>query len=70
MFRADFSGIRGSAAEAVVDGFPLGRRGREVDGDPVVIPDVGLVETALAVRAGNRDDRSRRAASEIRGDGY
>src|ERR1700674_367981 len=44
VFRADFSGIRGSAAEAVVDGFPLGRVGREVDGDPVVFSGIGLVE--------------------------
>ena len=35
VFQTDFSGIRGSAAETVVDGFPLGRPGREVDGDPV-----------------------------------
>ena len=30
-----------------MDGFPLGRAGREIDGNPVVIASVGLVENVV-----------------------
>src|SRR5258708_31133467 len=46
-FRRDLSGIGGSPAEAVVHGFPLGLVGREVDGDPAVTSDIGLVENVV-----------------------
>ena len=35
---------RGGAFQAILDGFPLGRAGREIYGNPVVISGVGLVK--------------------------
>src|SRR5271156_496788 len=39
--------FRGGAFQTIVDGFPLGRAGREIGCDPVVISGVGVVESLV-----------------------
>jgi len=46
-FLGSLSGIRGSAAEAVVDGFPVGGVGRDIDRDPIVVACVSLVQLVI-----------------------
>ena len=41
------SGIRGSPAEAVMDSFPVWGAGRWVDGDPIIVACVRLVQFVI-----------------------
>ena len=49
-FEEDFSGIRGGAAETVVDRFPVWGVGGEIDGDPIVVACISLVQLVIENR--------------------